>query len=61
MTSSLSQGFDEFMNLTIDKAEEVSAKGKTKKYIGRLLLKVWTRERGHAFSFCSPSLVAIFG
>ena len=33
------QGFDEYMNLVLDNAEEVNAKKKTRKHIGRVLLK----------------------
>jgi small nuclear ribonucleoprotein E len=32
-------GFDEFMNVTIDGAAEVSLKNKTRKPLGRILLK----------------------
>lgn len=32
-------GFDEYMNLVLDNAEEVNAKKKTRKHIGRVLLK----------------------
>ncbi|KAI8923297.1 hypothetical protein BC831DRAFT_471940 [Entophlyctis helioformis] len=32
-------GFDEFMNLVVDDAEEVSAKKQTRKSLGRILLK----------------------
>ena len=32
-------GFDEYMNLVLDDAEEVSVKRKTRKPIGRILLK----------------------
>uniref|UniRef100_A0A061R0Q0 Small nuclear ribonucleoprotein E n=1 Tax=Tetraselmis sp. GSL018 TaxID=582737 RepID=A0A061R0Q0_9CHLO len=32
-------GFDEYMNLVLDEAAEVSAKRKTRKNLGRILLK----------------------
>jgi len=32
-------GFDEYMNLVLDNAEEVNAKKKTRKFLGRTLLK----------------------
>ncbi len=32
-------GFDEYMNLVLDEAEEVSMKRKTRKSLGRILLK----------------------
>ncbi|WIA16519.1 hypothetical protein OEZ85_013197 [Tetradesmus obliquus] len=32
-------GFDEYMNLVLDDAEEVSVKRKTRKSLGRILLK----------------------
>lgn len=32
-------GFDEYMNLVLDDAEEVSMKRKTRKSLGRILLK----------------------
>ena len=32
-------GFDEYMNLVLDNAEEVHAKKKTRKALGRILLK----------------------
>jgi small nuclear ribonucleoprotein E len=32
-------GFDEYMNLVLDDAEEVSVKRKTRKNVGRILLK----------------------
>ncbi|PNH04852.1 Small nuclear ribonucleoprotein E [Tetrabaena socialis] len=32
-------GFDEYMNLVLDEAEEVSMKRKTRKVLGRILLK----------------------
>jgi small nuclear ribonucleoprotein E len=32
-------GFDEYMNLVLDEAEEVSVKRKTRRPLGRLLLK----------------------
>jgi len=32
-------GFDEYMNLVLDEAEEVSVKRKTRKPVGRILLK----------------------
>jgi len=32
-------GFDEYMNLVLDDAEEISIKKKTKKPLGRILLK----------------------
>jgi len=32
-------GFDEYMNLVLDDAEELSAKKKTRKPLGRILLK----------------------
>ncbi|KAK9829464.1 hypothetical protein WJX72_006031 [[Myrmecia] bisecta] len=32
-------GFDEYMNLVLDEAEEVSMKSKTRKPVGRILLK----------------------
>ncbi|KAF3514394.1 hypothetical protein F2Q69_00004608 [Brassica cretica] len=33
------QGFDEYMNLVLDEAEEVSIKKNTRKPLGRILLK----------------------
>ena len=33
------QGFDEYMNLVLDNAEEVNVKKKTRKSVGRVLLK----------------------
>ncbi len=33
------QGFDEYMNLVLDEAEEVSTKRKTRKPLGRIMLK----------------------
>eukprot|EP00798_Chlamydomonas_sp_ICE-L_P017108 gene17108-23410_t len=32
-------GFDEYMNLVLDEAEEVSVKRKTRKPLGRIMLK----------------------
>mmetsp|Transcript_7897 Transcript_7897/g.21580 ORF Transcript_7897/g.21580 Transcript_7897/m.21580 type:complete len:88 (+) Transcript_7897:122-385(+) len=32
-------GFDEYMNLVLDDAEEISAKKKSRKALGRILLK----------------------
>jgi small nuclear ribonucleoprotein E len=32
-------GFDEYMNLVLDEAEEISVKKKTRKTLGRILLK----------------------
>ena len=32
-------GFDEYMNLVLDDAEEISIKKKTRKQLGRILLK----------------------
>ncbi|KAK9838965.1 hypothetical protein WJX74_006862 [Apatococcus lobatus] len=32
-------GFDEYMNLVLDEAEEISVKRKTRKAVGRILLK----------------------
>lgn len=32
-------GFDEYMNLVLDEAEELSVKRKTRKPLGRILLK----------------------
>lgn len=32
-------GFDEYMNLVLDEAEELSVKRKTRKALGRILLK----------------------
>jgi len=32
-------GFDEYMNLTLDDAEEISLKNKTRTKLGRILLK----------------------
>ena len=32
-------GFDEYMNLVLDEAEELSIKKKTRKDLGRILLK----------------------
>lgn len=32
-------GFDEYMNLVLDEAEEVSVKRKTRKALGRIMLK----------------------
>jgi len=34
-----SQGFDEYMNLVLDDAEEVNKKKGTRKTVGRILLK----------------------
>ncbi len=34
-----SQGFDEYMNLVLDNAEELSVKKKTRRQLGRILLK----------------------
>ncbi|KAF7731508.1 hypothetical protein EC973_009272 [Apophysomyces ossiformis] len=39
IASSLLCGFDEFMNLVLDEAEEVDTKAQTKKTIGRIMLK----------------------
>ncbi|KAJ0677390.1 putative small nuclear ribonucleoprotein E [Helianthus annuus] len=39
LTSILANGFDEYMNLVLDEAEEVSIKKKTRKALGRILLK----------------------
>ena len=33
------QGFDEYMNLVLDEGEEVSMKRKTRKALGRIMLK----------------------
>lgn len=33
------QGFDEYMNIMLDEAEEVNTKKKTRKTLGRILLK----------------------
>jgi small nuclear ribonucleoprotein E len=33
------QGFDEYMNVVLDDAEEVSIKSKERKVIGRIMLK----------------------
>ena len=33
------QGFDEYMNVVLDEAEELSIKKKTRKPLGRILLK----------------------
>ena len=33
------QGFDEYMNLVLDDAEEVNVKRRTRKPVGRILLK----------------------
>eukprot|EP00794_Sanderia_malayensis_P012887 gene12887-14213_t len=33
------KGFDEYMNLVLDEAEEVYTKTKTRKTVGRILLK----------------------
>ena len=33
------QGFDEYMNLVLDNAEELSVKKKTRRQLGRILLK----------------------
>ncbi len=33
------QGFDEYMNLVLDNAEELSMKKKTRRQLGRILLK----------------------
>ena len=33
------QGFDEYMNLVLDEAEEVYVKKKTRRAVGRILLK----------------------
>lgn len=38
-TTALTQGFDEYMNLVLDDAEELSIKKKTRKALGRILLK----------------------
>ena len=35
----VAQGFDEYMNLVLDDAEELSIKKKTRKALGRILLK----------------------
>ncbi|KAJ0085002.1 hypothetical protein Patl1_30347 [Pistacia atlantica] len=35
----LSNGFDEYMNLVLDDAEKVQIKKKTRKSLGRILLK----------------------
>ena len=35
------QGFDEYMNLVLDEAEEVSVKRQTRKTIGALNLQLW--------------------
>ncbi|KAK2646548.1 hypothetical protein Ddye_021743 [Dipteronia dyeriana] len=35
----LQSGFDEYMNLVLDDAEEVSIKNKSRKSLGRILLK----------------------
>lgn len=35
----IAQGFDEYMNLVLDEAEELSVKRKTRKPLGRILLK----------------------
>jgi hypothetical protein len=35
----LPQGFDEYMNIVLDGAQEVSVKRKTRKDLGRILLK----------------------
>jgi small nuclear ribonucleoprotein E len=35
----IKKGFDEFMSLVLDEAEEVDVKKDTKKQIGRILLK----------------------
>jgi len=35
----LGQGFDEYMNLVLDNAEEINMKKKTKRSIGKILLK----------------------
>uniref|UniRef100_A0A803N1F1 Small nuclear ribonucleoprotein E n=1 Tax=Chenopodium quinoa TaxID=63459 RepID=A0A803N1F1_CHEQI len=35
----LHEGFDEYMNLVLDDAEEVNVKKKTRKSLGRILLK----------------------
>ena len=32
-------GFDEYMNLTLDEAEEIDVKRQTRKQLGRILLK----------------------
>uniref|UniRef100_A0A2C9VNZ9 Sm protein E n=1 Tax=Manihot esculenta TaxID=3983 RepID=A0A2C9VNZ9_MANES len=37
--SSSFMGFDEYMNLVLDDAEEVNVKKKTRKSLGRILLK----------------------
>lgn len=36
---SCSQGFDEYMNIVLDDAEELSVKHKTRTSVGRILLK----------------------
>lgn len=36
---SFSQGFDEYMNVVLDDAEELSIKKKSRKALGRILLK----------------------
>jgi small nuclear ribonucleoprotein E len=35
----LSQGFDEYMNVVLDDAEEVNVKRRSRKPVGRILLK----------------------
>jgi small nuclear ribonucleoprotein E len=35
----LQQGFDEYMNIVLDEAEEITAKTGAKRSIGRILLK----------------------
>ena len=42
------QGFDEYMNMVVDEAEEVSAKRRTRRHLGRILLK------GDAISLMRP-------
>ena len=34
-----SQGFDEYMNLVLDDAEEIHSKTKSRKQLGRIMLK----------------------
>ena len=37
--SAVLQGFDEYMNLVLDEAEEIHVKKKTRKSVGRIMLK----------------------
>ncbi len=49
------QGFDEYMNLVLDEADEVSAKRGTRKPLGRILLK------GDTITLMRPIVAATAG